>query len=274
MASKYYNPQVARSLGAAYVEPYVSASAGVERGMKRIERMQNAQIEAKKAKAKEWEEQVKAANNNWISYNDKIQNAPNELAKLPEGPLQEYFLKEFDDTKKNFREYQSPAYSNTERSIEHQKIKGKQSDTIALIKDIPQRMLSLDPQKVSVANSPKAAKLINAQLKGEFSIDDKGMVNFNDKELESIPLSKFGQIDYIPVATEKFTEKATELDAILDRLAKNKVSPTSLAKELDRELGDLNLTREEAISVAFDYFGKEQPGYINFTKILYKCFIC
>jgi len=266
MASKYYNPQVARSLGAAYVEPYVSASAGVERGMKRIERMQNAQIEAKKAKAKEWEEQVKAANNNWISYNDRIQNAPNELAKLPEGPLQEYFLKEFDDTKKNFREYQSPAYSNTERSIEHQKIKGKQSNTIALIKDIPQRMLSLDPQKVSVANSPKAAKLINAQLKGEFSIDDKGMINFNDKELESIPVSKFGQIDYIPVATEKFGEKATQLDTILDGIAKNKTSPAKARQEIFRELGDLNLTREEAISITFDFFGKEQPGFINLEK--------
>lgn len=266
MASKYYNPQVARSLGAAYVEPYVSAAAGVEKGMKRMERMQNAQIKAKKVKAAEWEKQIKEANNNWIGYYDKIKNAPDEMAKLPEGPLREYFLREFDNTKKNFQEYQSPTYSNVERSIQHQKIKGKQSDTISLIKDIPKRVLSLNPQNISVANSSKTGKLINAQLKGEFTIDDEGMINFNDKNLESIPISKFGQIDYIPVATEKFGEKATELDGILDGIAKNKTSPAKVRQEIVRELGDLNLTREEGISIAFDYFGKEQPGFINLEK--------
>lgn len=265
MASKYYNPQVARSLGAAYVEPYVSASAGVEKGMKRMERMQNAQIEAKKAKAAEWEKQIKEANTNWIKYNDKIKDAPNELAKLPES-LQEYFLKDFKTDKENYKEYQSPSYDNTQRSIEHQKIKGKQSQTISLIKDIPQRMLSLNPLNVSVANSSKAGKLINAQLKGEFTVDNKGMINFNDKSLESIPVSKFGEIDYIPVATEKFGEKATQLDGILDGIAKNKTSPAKVRQEIVRELGDLNLTREEAISIAFDYFGKEQPGFINLEK--------
>ena len=164
MASKYYNPQVARSLVAAYVKPYVSAAAGVEKGMKRMERMQNAQIEGKKAKAAEWEKQIKEANNNWIGYYDKIKNAPDELEKLPKGPLREHFLKEFKNDKKNFREYLNPSYDNVKRSVEHGKIKTKQSETIGLIKEIPQRMLALDPQNVSVANSPKASKLINAQL--------------------------------------------------------------------------------------------------------------
>ena len=267
MASKYYNPQVARSLGAAYVKPYVSAAAGVEKGMKRMERMQNAQIEGKKAKAAEWEKQIKEANNNWIGYYDKIKNAPDELEKLPKGPLREYFLKEFKNDKKNFREYLNPSYDNVQRSVEHGKIKTKQSETIGLIKEIPQRMLALDPQNVSVANSPKASKLINAQFEGKFTINEETKeVIFNDKSLGSIHLSKFGQVDYIPVATEKFGEKTAQLDTILDGIAKNKTSPAKVRQEIVRELGDLNLTREEAISVAFDYFGKEQPGFINLTK--------
>ena len=56
------------------------------------------------------------------------------------------------------------------------------------------------------------------------------------------------------------------MDTILERLAKNGIDENLLDGQLDRELGDLNLTREESISVAFDYLGKEQPGFINLTK--------
>jgi hypothetical protein len=265
MASKYYNPQVARSLGAAYVEPYVSAAMGVEKGMARAQRMKIAKMQAKQAKAAEWMKQQKDAFDNWIKYNDKIKNAPNELAKAPQ-PLQEYFLNKFSNNKKEYRQYLNPALNNVQRSIGFQEIKTSQDSDVSLIKDIPNRVASLNPDNISVANDPSVTKALNAQIKGEFKVSEDGMIIFNDKSIESIPVEKFGQINYIPVATEKFGEKAAQLDVILDKLAKNKVSPALLPKELDRELGDLNLTREEAISVAFDYFGKEQPGYINFTK--------
>ena len=94
MASKYYNPRLAASLGAAYTEPYISASEGVERGVRRYERMRAIDIQARAAKAAEWQKQYSQSMDDWIKYNDKISQAPNELAKLPDS-LQQYYMGRF-----------------------------------------------------------------------------------------------------------------------------------------------------------------------------------
>lgn len=268
MASKYYNPQVARSLGAAYAKPYVSATAGIEKGMKRMEGMQNAQIEAKKAKAAEWEKQFTAMGDNWVNLNNKIENAPNEVAKHSD-PLRKYFLEEFQNDKKEFKKYYDISYGNVDRSVAHQKIKGDAAERIALIKEIPQRMLKNYKQgedsDYSVANGPLITEQINAEIKGDYTVTGEGKVIFNNKNINPIHYSELGQVDYIPVDKGIIGEKTAQLYQVLERASKNKYSLTDprLKNEIEKDLGDLNLTRKQSLSVAFDFFGKEQPGFIN-----------
>ena len=76
MASKYYNPRLAASLGAAYTEPYISASEGVERGVRRYERMRAIDIKARAAKAAEWQKQYSQSMDDWIKYNVVTRVAP------------------------------------------------------------------------------------------------------------------------------------------------------------------------------------------------------
>ena len=265
MASKYYNPRLAASLGAAYTEPYISASEGVERGVRRYERMRAIDIKARAAKAAEWQKQYSQSMDDWIKYNDKISQAPNELAKLPDS-LQQYYMERFQVARQEYQKFANPNVSNMQRSLAFNEIQSNLNNHIANIKSTPEKFASFNPETISVANDPVAIKAARAEINGEFKVEADGTVVFNDDSIESKPVDKLFDFDFIPVATETFGKKVTQMDSILERLAKNGIDENLLDGQLDRELGDLNLTREESISVAFDYLGKEQPGFINLTK--------
>lgn len=252
------------------------AAAGFEKGQKKVKAeqlaKQQADFERRKLESEAWAKSRTDASKNWTNYFDKLgsKKMSEPISALPGQKAAEVYYKLFDDDKKSFIEFQSADITNTERSIQYNNINQSMDQKIADIKGVPAKIADWGSnlENVSVANSKAITDRMAASLDDtQWEHTGGGKIKFKNEDFADTDISQLYDIDYIPVATEAFTSKVTDLNTLTEKFAKQNVSKKDLRKKLDNELADLNITKNEAISIAYDFLGKEQPGYVNIEII-------
>lgn len=251
------------------------AAAGFEKGQKKVKAeelaKQQADFERRKLESEAWTKSRTDASKNWTNYFDKLasKKASEPISALPGQKAAETYYKLIENDKKSFMEFQSADISNVERSIQYNNINQSIDQKIADIKGVPAKIAEWGSnlENVSVANSKAITDRMAASLDDEWEHIGDGKIKFKNKDLADTDISQLYDIDYIPVATEAFTSKVTDLNTLTEKFAKQNVSKKDLRKKLDNELADLNITKNEAISIAYDFLGKDQPGYVNIEMI-------
>jgi hypothetical protein len=244
------------------------AAAGFEKGQKAVKDIEAKQIEARKAEAEAWAKKRQDAAKNWTTYFDKLSttNSADKISDLPTEKESKVYYELIERSKQSFLQYLSPDVSNVQRSVGYNNINQNIDQMMADIKSVPEKIAEWGSnlQNVSVANSSMTIDRMAASLNdSEWDHVGDGKIVFKNKNFGETNISKLHDVDYIPVATEAFVNKVTELNALTEKFAKQNTSKANLKEKLNNELADLNITKNEAISIVYDFLGKEQPGYVS-----------
>ena len=248
------------------------AAAGFEKGQKAVKDIEAKQIEARKAEAEAWAKKRQDTAKNWTSYFDKLsgKKSADDLSTLPTQKESEAYFEMIEDYKKSFLQFLSPDVSNVQRSVGYNNVNQNIDQLIADIKSVPAKIAEWGPnlENVSVANSSMKMERMAASLDdSQWEHKGGGKIVFKNINFGETNISELHDVDYIPVATEAFVSKVTELNGLTEKFAKQNVSKADLRKKLDNELANLNITKNEAISIAYDFLGKEMPGYVSIEMI-------
>ena len=264
MASKYYNPQVARSLGAAYVKPYVSATAGVEKGMKRIIDFQKQKLEADKL-AKE--------NDNTNKILDALYKNKNKArvnAELLQGEWKKNILFGANKIKKNESELtnkvKSGEISKYDSLIEQDDLvnipltdlKNSADNYVAFVDAVNTTKESLS----SSVSSVQAAK-VNGILSGDKKVIDQVSKELNVEPNDLLEPSVLQKLGYRIADTSSINTLFDATQKAAQTAASKGVDMAGYIKKVEQDLSQLTLSDDQYLSAAFDFLGKETPGFVN-----------
>jgi len=285
MASRYYNPSLAQKVGAASAEQYVSITPAVEKGQMAFERQQAKQLkqqelrfEKRKLEAEAFRKALENRQNLAAKTLDKIQKAEWSIDTMPvqSKALLTLMMKDAKNRTKELNDRilrgdigEAGAVMIRESINEDVK---RGNDIANAMPKILKNYLDAEP---SMINSSEDIEISNQIMGGKFELgfsptekDEEGRskiiakVKVNNKNFE-IPFDEIANPTYIPVDTEAFTAAFTTVNAAADKAASKGKSLDSFNKDIDATISGLNFTPEQALSIAFDYLGKEMPEYVT-----------
>lgn len=278
MASRYYNPRLAQKVGAAEAGQYMSIAPAVAGGVAAFERQQAKQLkqqelrfEKRKAEAQAFKKALEDRDNilyevqkNLAKSKKRIDIAPpaakNRAIALSDIAKQNY--KQLQDAIKQGRITRGAALM-----WEDENVNKYIQDADNLLDKYPEIIANYSASPPSMINSSKDINISNKIAKQEFEFDENNnaIIRSEDgkKIIATIPFDELSNPTYIPVDTEAFTTAFNTVNTAADKAASKGKSLESMQKDVKAALSGLNFTPEQALSIAFDYLGKEQPEYIN-----------
>lgn len=280
MASRYYNPGLAQKVGAASAEQYVSIAPAVERGQIAYQREEAKQLkkkelefEKRKLEAEAFQKALEqrddvlyAVQKNMAKTSKKIDFAPPAIKNrvIAMGDIAKQNYKQLQDAIKQGRLSRGAALmwqdENVNKYID---------DAASLLDKYPEIISNYANSQPSMINSSKDINITNKIARGEFELDaeNNAIIKSEDgKTIEAkIPFDELANPTYIPVDTEAFTAAFTTVNAAADKAASKGKSLDSFNKDIDAAISSLNFTPEQALSIAFDYLGKEMPEYVTIS---------
>jgi len=280
MASRYYNPSLAQKVGAASAEQYVSITPAIEKGQMAFERQQAKQLkqqelrfekrkleaEAFKKALEQRDDVLYAVQKNMAKTSKKIDFAPPAIKNrvIAMGDIAKQNYKQLQDAIKQGRLNRGAALmwqdENVNKYID---------DAASLLDKYPEIISNYANSQPSMINSSKDINITNKIAKGEFELDaeNNAIIKSEDgKTIEAkIPFDELANPTYIPVDTEAFTAAFTTVNAAADKAASKGKSLDSFNKDIDAAISSLNFTPEQALSIAFDYLGKEMPEFVTIS---------
>lgn len=287
MASRYYNPSLAQKVGAASAEQYVSITPAIEKGQMAFERQQAKQLkqqelrfEKRKLEAEAFRKALENRQNLAAKTLDKIEKAEWGIDTMPlqSKALLTLMMKDVKNRTKLLNDgilngsIGEAAAVMLRGSIDEDVKRG--NDIASAMPKILKNYLDAEP---SMINSAEDIEISNQIIGGKFELgfsptekDEEGRnkiiakVKVNDKNFE-IPFDEIANPTYIPVDTEAFTAAFTTVNAAADKAASKGKSLDSFNKDIDAVVSSLNFTPEQALSIAFDYLGKEMPEYVTIS---------
>lgn len=285
MASRYYNPGLAQKVGAASAEQYVSIAPAVERGQIAYQREEAKQLkkkelefEKRKLEAEAFKKALENRQNLAAKTLDKVQKADWAIDTMPiqTKSLLTLMMKDVKNRTKALNDgilrgdIGEAGAVMMRASIDEDVKRG--NDIANAMPKILKNYLDAEP---SMINSAEDIEISNQIIGGKFELgfsptekDEEGRskliakVKVNDKNFE-IPFDEIANPTYIPVDTEAFTAAFTTVNAAADKAASKGKSLDSFNKDIDAVVSNLNFTPEQALSIAFDYLGKERPEYVT-----------
>ena len=278
MASRYYNPRLAQKVGAAEAGQYMSIAPAVAGGVAAFERQQAKQLkqqelrfEKRKVEAQAFKKALEDRDNilyevqkNLAKSKKRIDIAPpaakNRAIALSDIAKQNY--KQLQDAIKQGRITRGAALM-----WEDENVNKYIQDADNLLDKYPEIIANYSASPPSMINSSKDINISNKIAKQEFEFDENNnaIIRSEDgkKIIATIPFDELSNPTYIPVDTEAFTTAFNTVNTAADKAASKGKSLESMQKDVKAALSGLNFTPEQALSIAFDYLGKEQPEYIN-----------
>lgn len=278
MASRYYNPRLAQKVGAAEAPMYSSISGAVEKGRIAYERETAKQLQKKQIEMQQRQAEAVAFKKEMERRDDILYNISKQQEKiskpidllpaqlkgvataLAEEAKMEYLEIQKDIQKGLLTKGQAAIKMENGPNTKINKINGIISGHSELIEDA-------NFKKPSVVNDSKSLKITNKLIEGNYTVNKDGEIVIMDDDnktiLQKIPLSEANKVNYIEEDTEGFYNAFVSLNSAMDSTAKSGKRWESAEREINLVVDQLNFTPEQALSIAFDYLGKEKPEYAN-----------
>ena len=278
MASRYYNPRLAQKVGAAEAGQYVSIAPAVAGGQAAFERQQAKQLKQQELRFEKRRLEAEAFKKEMVRRDDILYSVQKNLAKAKKridgapAAIRDRVITLGDMAKVNYNQLQNAIKEgklgrgaalmwqddNVNKYIE-------QAD--ALLDKYPEIIKNYSENAPSMINSAADIEISNKIIGQEFTLDENNnaIVETSSGEKITVPFDELANPTYIPVDTEAFTTAFATVNAAADKAASKGKSLDSMKKDINAALAKLNFTPEQALSIAFDYLGKEQPEYINIS---------
>lgn len=282
MASRYYNPRLAQSVGAAESTPYVSLTPAIEKGQIAFERgrarslkKQALELERKKLEAEAYNKKLKELDDTLIAVNKQKKDSKAGIDGLPasaKGFITMSSQLAVDNYNKIQQDVKSGRISKADAVLRVDKEVNSIIDRNNYIIDNYNELIDstnlLEPSSI---NSSADLDIAKKQISGEYILNydantDQLIAEFqNDKGeiIKSIPLNEMNKPAYKVVNTEAFSTAIGTINDIADKAAKAGKSQKSFENELSASIDSLNFTPDEVMSIAFDYLAKEKPEFAN-----------
>ena len=276
MASRYYNPRLAQKVGAAEAGQYMSITPAAARGQAAFERQQAKQLkqqelrfEKRKLEAEEFKKEIGRRDDILYSVQKNLAKAKKRIDGAPSA-IRDRVIALSDMAKNNYNQLQNAIKDgrlnkgaalmwqddNVNKYVE-------QADE--LLNKYPEVVKNYSENPPSMVNSSSDIQISNKIIGQEFTLDENNnaVVETDNGEKITIPFDELANPTYIPVDTEAFTTAFATVNTAADAAASKGKSLESMKKDVNAALAKLNFTPEQALSIAFDYLGKEQPEYVN-----------
>lgn len=282
MASRYYNPRLAQSVGAAESTPYVSLTPAIERGQIAFERgrarslkRQALELERKKLEAEAYNKKLKELDDTLIAINKQKKDSKAGIDGLPasaKGFITMSSQLAVDNYNKIQQDVKSGRISKADAVLRVDKEVNSIIDRNNYIIDNYNELIDsanlLEPSSI---NSSADLDIAKKQISGEYILNydpntDQLIAEFQNDEgeiIKSIPLNEMNKPAYKVVNTEAFSTAIGTINDIADKAAKAGKSQKSFENELSASIDGLNFTPDEVMSIAFDYLAKEKPEFAN-----------
>lgn len=281
MASRYYNPRLAASLGAAQGERYVSLEPAVAGARQIIQRGIAERKRNELLKIKQRQEEAKAFAEEMERIDDVLYTVQKNLAD--EGNLIEKAAPAIKARVTALATLAKDNYDILQTGIKKGQIKRGAAiiwqdenvnkyikDAKDLLESWPEIINNTAANPPSVVNPSTVLKISRRKAEGAFTFDKEGMANIYDDDgktiLKTISIDDLKNLDYIPVDTEAFTTAFSTVNTAADKAASKGKSLDGMLADVDAALSGLNFTPQQTLSIAFDYLAKERPEYADLKK--------
>lgn len=281
MASRYYNPRLATSLGAAQGERYVSLEPAVAGARQIIQRGVAERKRNELLKIKQRQEEAKAFAEEMERIDDVLYTVQKNLAD--EGNLIEKAAPAIKARVTALATLAKDNYDILQTGIKKGQIKRGAAiiwqdenvnkyikDAKDLLESWPEIIGNTAANPPSVVNPSTVLKISRRKMEGAFTFDKEGMANIYDDDgktiLKKMSIDELKNLDYIPVDTEAFTTAFSAVNTAADKAASKGKSLDGMLADVDAALSGLNFTPQQTLSIAFDYLAKERPEYADLKK--------
>lgn len=284
MASKYYNPRLASSVGAAQGEQYVPLEPAIaparqmlQRGMAKAERNRLIEMERRRKEAEAFEKAMGEREEIAAKTTDKIKKAKYSIDSMP-AQSKVLLTLMARDVKDRTRALNAGILNGSIGQAAAVMIRQDIDDDVERMNDIaatmPKIMENYAAAQPSVLNSSKNINISNAIMGGKFELAYSPEKNENGKnkiiakvtvdgEPLEIPYEDLANPTYAVVDTEAFTTAFKTINDVADKAANDSKSVESMKADVRNALVGLNFTPEQTLSIAFDWLGKTAPGYVK-----------
>jgi len=278
MASRYYNPRLAQKVGAAEAPMYTSISGAVEKGRIAYERETVKQLQKKQIEMQQRQAEAAAFKKEMERRDDILYNITKQQEKISKpiellpAQLKGIATSLAEEAKIEYLEIQKAIQKGLltkgQAAIEMENGPNAKINKInSIISGHAELIENANFKKPSVVNDSKSLKITNKLIEGNYNVNKDGEIVIMDDDnktiLQKIPLSEANKVNYIEEDTEAFNNAFVSLNSAMDSAAKSGKRWESAKREIDLIVDQLNFTPEQALSIAFDYLGKERPEYAN-----------